>query len=163
MKNLMIVAILSLCLGLSGCSHLTGLLDAVAVAAAAAPAAIAALEASGVVSTADGNKVMALTETVAQDTGKAITDSESGLSTAKISAAIIADYSNLPATIPGLSPQAQAVAQGVLAAVQAVLVAVGTGKTNEKTFKMTHDVKMKLETTRGKCEKAAGDAKAARK
>ncbi len=153
--NFMAVVVLvasSLVTSSCGGSKLVVLLDAVAVASAAAPAAVIALEASGTVSAADVNTVIALSKTVSADTSQAITDAESGKPSAQIAQAVVNDYANVPSSIPGLSPAALAIAQGVISAAEAVLTEVANGSFSSHPLKIDAATKDKLETIRKKCQ-----------
>ncbi len=158
MRKLITIAPLVLCLVLTGCSKLLDLLDVVAVTAAAAPPAVLALETAGQLSAKDGNAILALVQTVTADTTKAIADAQSGKPTAEITAAIFSDYKNLPTEIPGLSPKAAAIVQGVVSAVDAVLAMLNPAKVTPAVFTFSPASKRKLDTIKKKCDDAGAAA-----
>lgn len=110
----------------AGCSNLSTVLDAVMIATAAAPGAVIALEAAGTITPDIGTSILNLAQIVNQDCSKALMEAGSTDAPAQMAAAIAADFANVPTAIPGMPPAAAAITGGILAAVDAVLVAVGS-------------------------------------
>ncbi len=139
--SLVALAIALGALSLTGCSNLTTVLDGVMIATAAAPGAVVALEAAGTITPDVGNQILNVAQIVNEDCSKALVEASSTDTPSQMASVIAADFSNVPAAIPGLPPQAAAIVGGIIAAVDAVLAAVNAPQSARPTAAKATSVK----------------------